>query len=502
MKLSLPGGRTLALFEPRGSQGSQRYPIDTWITDYLLAQQQNFTYNSQVYTVGAGGTYGGPSRTKEVAQSLPAYMGIVRKSPPAFAAQMVRALVLSQLRFTFRYKTSTSTPRKMFGTPALRPLEQPWTNATTGELVSRMEWDAGLAGNAFVTNFIPDQLTVLRPDWTVIIWGSRLEPDDPKGAVDRQVIGYAYQNGGFDPSNTRKPLLLRPEQVAHWSPLPDPLSPGLGMSWLTPALRDIQGDNMMIEHKIKYFEQGATPNLVVTGVPGVTPDEFQEWVKSFGSDHDGYRNAYRTMYFTLGMDAKIVGANLDQIDFAENGSYSETRISFLSRVPAALLGISAGLKGSSLNAGNYTETRRTFSDTWFYPTAQDLCAALAPLVEVPPYAELWFDTTDVPMVREDAQIAAQIEDLKSHTIVSYVQAGFTPESAIAAVRGQDISQLKHDPRFTSVQLQVLANGGQQSPQQPAAESAQETAQGGNQNMPVKGGAIQMGQAAQKKPGNS
>src|SRR4029077_869053 len=159
---------------------------------------------------------------------------------------------------------------------------------------------------------------------------------------------------------------------------------------------------------------------------------------SFGEDHDGIRNAYRTMYLALGMDAKVVGSDLSQLDFSSTGGYSETRISFLSRVPAALLGISAGLKGSSLNAGNYAETRRTFTDTWVYPTLQDLCKALSVLVEVPPYAELWFDTTDMPILRDDAQVVAYVEKVKEETIVAYVNGGFTAESAIAAVRGQDI----------------------------------------------------------------
>src|SRR5438034_5075331 len=174
-------------------------------------------------------------------------MGILRRSPPAFAAQMVRALVLSQMRFTFRYKTSTSTPRKQFGTNALATLEEPWTNATTGELISRMEWSAGPAGNAFVTDWQPRRLNVLRPDWTAIIYGSQMEPDDPMGALDREVLGYVYQNGGIGSTNKSPVRLLRPQEVAHWSPIPDPLSPGLGMSWMTPALRDIQGDNLQIE---------------------------------------------------------------------------------------------------------------------------------------------------------------------------------------------------------------------------------------------------------------
>ena len=466
----------LALRTATGPQtDSQRYPIDTWITNYLAGMQQ-FTYGGHNYPLGGLQTYVGGARTKEIANTLPNYTAAVFKSPPAFAAELVRALVLSQARFTFRYRPGTSTPRKIFGTPALGVLERPWPNATTGELISRMEWHAGLAGNSFVTNFEPGRLRVLRPDWTAIVYGSQQEPDYPMGALDGEVIGYVYQNGGFGQNNQNEARTLRPSEVAHWAPLPDPMSPGLGMSWITPALRDIQGDNMMIEHKVKFFENGATPNLIVKGVPGVTPDQFNSWVNTFGTDHDGIRNAYRTIYLSLGMDATVVGSNLEQLDFASTGGYSETRISFLSRVPAALLGISAGLKGSSLNAGNYAETRRTFTDTWVYPTLQDLCMALAPLVEVPPYAELWYDTTDMPILRDDTQVVAEVTKTMAETITGLMTVGFTPDSTVQAIQAQDLSLLKHDPKLVSVQLQP-----------PATVAAPEASASGNGKMPASEG---------------
>ena len=122
---------------------------------------------------------------------------------------------------------------------------------------------------------------------------------------------------------------------------------------------------------------------------------------------------------------------------------NETRLSVLSRVPAALLGISEGLAGSSLNAGNFSAARRNFADTWVYPVLQDLADSLAPVVKVPADAELWFDMADMPILREDAKDAADIEAVKATTITMYVKEGFTAESAVAAVAGQDVSLLKH-----------------------------------------------------------
>ncbi len=426
----------------------QRFSVDAWISDYLIPSQ--FQYGGQVYPLGLNQTLAG-NRAAEIVQSLPGYMAALRACPPAFAAELVRALVLSQARFTFRNPPwHPRTPRRTFGSGALGLLERPWKNATTGELLSRMEWHAGLAGNAFVARR-PDRLRVLRPDWTAIIYGSELEPDNPGHALDGVLLGYLYVNGGFGNPWGYKPQFLLPDEVAHWSPIPDPENAGLGMSWITPAIRDLQGDRLAAEHKVKFFEQGATPNLVVKGIPAMDKAKFDELVDMMEDRHAGVANAYRTLYLTAGADATVVGSDLKQIDFKATTGAGETRIAVLSRVPASLLGISEGLAGSTLNAGNFSSARRSFADLWVYPTLQDAAAALAPLVNVPSDAELWFDVADIPLLREDAKDAAEIEAIKAATIRQLVDGGFEPGSVVAAVEGQNMGLLVHSG-LVSVQL--------------------------------------------------
>jgi hypothetical protein len=257
--------------------------------------------------------------------------------------------------------------------------------------------------------------------------------------------------------------------MAHWAPLPDPEMTGLGMSWLTPAIREMQGDRLATEHKIKYFEHGATANRVVKGIPAVNREQFAELVEDMEDRHAGVANAYRTLYLTSGADATVIGSNLAELDLGAVQGRNETRLSVLSRVPASLLGISEGLAGSSLNAGNFSAARRNFADTWVYPSLQNLAHSLAPVVTVPPDAELWFDTADMPILREDAKDAADIEQVKQVTITGYVREGFSPESAVAAVRGQDISLLKHNG-LMSVQLHPPGSAPSPAPV-PAAVAA-------------------------------
>jgi phage portal protein BeeE len=426
-----------------------RSSIDTWLSDYLLPSMQQFNYSGNTYTTG----YGQSSmavRAQEISQTLPAYSAALRACPPAFAAEMVRALVISQARFTFRNPPSSSTPRRTFGTRALSVLEHPAPSETTGQMLAKMEWHAGLAGNAYVYRQ-PDRLRVLRPDWVAIVFGSQQEPEDAAQALDGELVGYIYANRGLTSGNRIHTIL--PRDMCHWSPIPDPEMSHLGMSWITPAIREIQNDKASADYKIRFFANSATPNMVVKGIPAVTKAQFDEIVDAMEARHAGVANAFRTLYLTAGADATVVGNNFKDMDLKALMGSGETRIALLSRVPAPILGISEGLAGSSLNAGNFGMARRLFADTWVYPTLQDVCGSLADIVDVPNGAELWFDTGDMPLLREDAKDAAEIVNLQIEGITKAVREGFTAESAVSAVTGQDAKLLKHTGRV-SVQLQT------------------------------------------------
>jgi phage portal protein BeeE len=434
----------------------KRFGIDQWISEYLIPSQ--FQYGGSTYPLGLNQTMTG-QKIQQISGTLPGYAAALRHCPPAFAAQMVRALVLSGMRFTWRNLPSSPTPRRLFGNRDLALLERPWPKATTGDLIATMEWHSGLAGNAFVARR-PDRLRVLRPDWCGLLFGSNQDPDEIAAtALDGELLGLVYQNGGIGTGRGQLNTLL-PGEFAHWSQIPDPDCPGMGQSWITAALTDIQGDRAATHHKLQFFANGATPNMVVKGITAATKEQFQEIVDSMESNHAGVANAYRTLYLAAGADATVVGADLKQLDFKATQGAGETRIAMLGRVPAPLLGISEGLAGSSLNAGNFGMARRIFADSWIYPSLQDLCASVESILARPVNprtgqqdAELWFDTADMPILREDAKDAAEIAQINATTIGQLVREGFTPESAKAAVIGQNMSLLVHTG-LVSVQLQL------------------------------------------------
>jgi phage portal protein BeeE len=381
---------------------------------------------------------------------------VFKRNGPVAALMFVRQLVFSEARFQYRRREG-GRPGDLFGNAALGILETPWRNATTGDLLSRMIQDADLGGNAFFT--IVDgvdgpRIRRLRPDWVTIVTGSELEPDLYGDAIDGDILGYIYspRSPGTDQGD-----VLFPEQVAHFAPIPDPEYQFRGMSWLTPVLREVQADGAATSHKLNFFRNGASPQLVVSLDSSVTPDMFERFKAKMDLQHSGVSNAYKTLYLGGGADVTVAGADLRQLDFKATQGAGETRLASAAGVPPVIVGFSEGLAGSSLNAGNYAASRRRMADATMRPLWRNAAGSLATLIEVPGGAELWYDDRDIAFLREDRADVATIQASQAQTIRTLVDAGYEPGSVVAAVQAEDYSLLKHTGLF-SVQLQPPANG--------------------------------------------
>jgi phage portal protein BeeE len=374
-----------------------------------------------------------------------------RMNGPVFALVVARLQVFSQIRFAWtRYEGGQ--PTDLFGTEALKLLERPWYGGTTADLLARMEVDVSLAGTAYVRKIQrrrqPARLTRLRPEWVIVILGSDEDADHPTEAGDVELLGFAYK-----PPNGPMVLLDRSE-VALYAPLPDPDRVFLGMSWISPLLRDVQADGAMTEHKRMFMVNAATPNVVIKFDPAVTIDQVREFQELFEADHAGVWNAYKTLYLGGGADATTVGKDFQQLEFSATQGKGESRLAAAAGVPPSWVGFSEGLQGSSLNAGNFNSSRRRYADGTMHHLWTNAARSLEPLVPDPvsaPGASLWFDTSAVPFLREDAKDAAEIQGQEAQTIASLVRDGFEPASVIDAVRNHDWRRLRHSG-YLSVQL--------------------------------------------------
>lgn len=400
---------------------------------------QSFSFQGTNYTMPGSPQENITGAFSGVAQQAMKSDGVV------FACMMVRQLLFSEARFKFR-QIRNGRPGDLFGTAALAPLETPWPNGTTGDLLSRAIQDADLAGNAFFVRR-PGGVRRLRPDWVKIVIGSMSDSDVGAWDVDADVLGYVYQPGG--PGSGRDEEVYLASEVAHFAPIPDPEAQFRGMSWLTPIVREVMADKAATAHKLAYFENGATPNLVIKlDTPDV--EQFKTYVELFKAGHEGAANAYKTIFLAQGADATVVGSDLKQLDFKQVQGAGETRIAAAAGVPPIIVGLSEGLEAATYS--NYGQARRRFADGTMRPLWRSMAASLASIITVPQGSELWYDARDISFLQEDQKDAADIQAVQSQSIRSLVDAGFKPDSVVKAISSGDLNLLDHTDLY-SVQLQ-------------------------------------------------
>jgi hypothetical protein len=414
----------------------------------------SFVYGGQLYF---GTVSGGMVNTDREPPKggYTAFAEVFRSNAIVYACELKRVSVFSEARFLWR-GYNKGRPGNLWSDDSLQILETPWPRATTSDLLAEMLMSADVGGAAFVqrpNDGAGDRLRVLRPDWVTIVMGdSSGTPVESPSQLDAEIIGYIY-----DPKDGRTDAeALLVDEVAHWVPPGhrDPLARFRGKSWLSALVREVQADVAATMHKLSFFQNGGTPQLVIAfNDPNVTADNFDKFVQRMDERHSGWQNAYKTLYLGSGADVNVVGArDLHQLDFANTQGRDETRITAAAGLHPVLVPVMEALAGSALNAGNFESARRSVADMLFRPLWRSVCGALQTIVPSPTSSsELWYDEAYIPFLKEDAQVAAEIVSIKAATIANLVKEGFTPESAVKAVETQDVTLLEHTG-LVSVQL--------------------------------------------------
>jgi phage portal protein BeeE len=375
-----------------------------------------------------------------------------------FACELVRMMLLSEARFQMQ----SLVDKGLYGTPDLAVLEVPWENATTAELIARMEQDIGLAGNAFIWKAAPDLLVRLPPDEVTIV--SAVVMDD-FGRTYRKVIGYDWDPDAPTPPHFAPGTGLgrddvaqafTTEEIAHWSPYPDPAANFRGMSWLTPIMREVAADSGLTAYKDAFLDRAATPNIVVQYAQRLRRDTVDSIVDRLRERHGGIDNAYQALVLDQGATATTIGSTFEQMDYTLVQAAGASRICAAAGVDPVLLGL-APASGAS---GEYLPAMRRFADLTCRPLWRSMCAALQKFVpNVPPAGiRLWYDLSDIAALREGELQRAQASQVKAAALITMVQAGATLESAMSAVQADDIGMLKAAP--TPPPVQQAPSGGQ------------------------------------------
>ncbi|MFI7072061.1 phage portal protein [Micromonospora sediminicola] len=407
---------------------------------------------------------GAPDR-EQIEHEFEGYVaGAGKANAVVFSCNYARLRVFVDVQFGWRDRADGQLG-PFYDSPDLALLRRPWPTGSLANLLAWMEMDATYAGNSYIT-WCDDagrfgraargpgrRLVRLRPNWVTLVIGSH--SDDPY-ALDAQVVGIIYEPPTSGIAGVRtQPVLLTPGEVCHYSPIPDPAARFRGMSWLTPVLREIGADLAATEHKARFFENGAALSTVVSLDKDVTPEQFAEFVDLFKMQHEGPRNAYKTLFFGGGADVTMRGVDLQKLDFKAVQGGGETRIAAAAGVHPVVVGLSEGLSGSSLNAGNYSAARRNVGDGTMRHLWREAAASLETLFPRPSEAaELVPDTRDTAFLREDAKDVAQIQQTRSQALRTLLDAGYDPDAAVEFLRTDDITRLvgRHSGLF-SVQLQ-------------------------------------------------
>ena len=400
-----------------------------------------------------------------------------QSDPIVYTVVQTRLLAFSEVYFQWLGIQSDGQPGKLFGTKELDILETPWINGTTGDLLAWMELDASFAGNAYIWRD-GDRLQRLRPDLVDILIGDSSGNQVPSTALGAEVAGYVYYPDGRDNGLGGKNdgVLLAPGEVAHYAPIPDPNAYARGMSWLQPVIREVSADQLMVEHRNNFFQNAATPNMIVKTGQNLTEEQRNLFERRMSAKHEGSRNAYKTMLLEGGADATVVGSDLSTA-FVSVQSAGENRITSAAGVPGIIAGLKAGLDAATYS--NYGQARRRFLDLTVRPLWRMAAGALATLVKSPSDARLWYDDRYVAALQEDAQDAANIAQTKATTVSTLVNAGFDPDAAAqAASTGLINTVVGHHSGLTSVQLVGPDDG------QPVADSSEPEARADDEADPI------------------
>lgn len=367
---------------------------------------------------------------------------IYKRNGPIFALMAFRLAMFSQIRWVYQ-SFSNGRPADVWSDQTLDVLNN------DAQLNKRMIQDIDLAGNFYgvrepgaVRN--EAHITRLRPDWVQVL------SDRPLDTYDAHVQAFAFYEGGPAGKTLDDAVLFPAQEVVHWYDQPDPEATYRGMSWLTPIVREIAGDSAATGHKLKFFENGATPNLVFKFDASTAPAAVREFKDMIAQEHTGVRNAYRNLYLGGGADVTVVGADLKQLEFSLTQGKGESRLAAAARVPAVLVGFSEGMQAATYS--NFGQARRGAGDSLLYPLWTSAAAALANVVPPPAGSRLWYDARDIPFLREDAKDDADIKAQEAQMIRTLIDAGYEPDTVVAAVTAGDWSRLRHTGLY-SVQLQ-------------------------------------------------
>jgi HK97 family phage portal protein len=197
---------------------------------------------------------------------------------------------------------------------------------------------------------LPAQLWPLRPDLVGVLPSAR----------DPRVFSWVYRP---DPGRPHVQVVIpRSDMIAVRYPNPNTDNPAdryFGHPPLRPAARAVSLDNAATDFVDRMLRNDATPTTLVTTAEEINQELVErlraKWRERFTGSNRG-----SPAFLQKGMDVKVLGLNLKDLEFPDLRSVSESHICMVFGVPPILVGAKVGLDRSTF--ANYKEARTSFWD--------------------------------------------------------------------------------------------------------------------------------------------
>jgi phage portal protein BeeE len=206
-------------------------------------------------------------------------------------------------------------------------------------------------------------------------------------------------------------------------------------------VREINADLSMTKHKSMFFDNAATPNLLIKYQRKLTEDQVGLLRERWGARFGGTDNAWKTAILDEGADATVIGQSFEQMAFTSVQAAGENRIAAAAGVPGIVVGLKEGLSAATYS--NYEQAMRRFADVTMRPNWRSAAASLAKLIDVPTGARLWYDVTDISALRQGEKDRAETAQIMANAAGELIRSGYDPDTVGPALSAGDFSLLSH-----------------------------------------------------------
>lgn len=180
-----------------------------------------------------------------------------------------------------------------------------------------------------------------------------LNPTLIKPIADKKdyVKGYRYMVDG-------KNIDIPREDIIHFKNF-NPSSDIVGMATLDAVKFSADTDIAAREYNKMYFQNSATPGVVLEYPETLTPEQVQRIKESWEEDHGGAKKQFKTAIAHSGMKINPLQTSQRDMEFTEQRKFSRDEILGIFRVPKTIIGIMEEVNFASAKTANYVFALRT-----------------------------------------------------------------------------------------------------------------------------------------------